>query len=109
MSHRFSLGGMPMRPGLVPALLDEQALGWNADMAFIHGAAWTDADRQLSGAWSPDMRRWLSTSSFHWTSAAGAGSSANGGLAGAASGGLRPLGQHGGPYHLLGPGGIDGI
>ena len=88
-----SLGGMPMRPGLVPALLDEQALGWNADMAFIHGAAWTDADRQLSGAWSPDMRRWLSTSSFHWTSAAGAGSSANGGLAGAASGGYGPWGS----------------
>ena len=88
-----SLGGMQMRPGLVPALLDEQALGWNADMAFIHGAAWTDADRQLSGAWSPDMRRWLSTSSFHWTSAAGAGSSANGGLAGAASGGYGPWGS----------------
>ena len=88
-----SLDGMQMRPGLVPALLDEQALGWNADMAFIHGAAWTDADRQLSGAWSPDMRRWLSTSSFHWTSAAGAGSSANGGLAGAASGGYGPWGS----------------
>ena len=36
------------------------------------------------------MRRWLSTSSFQWTSAAGAGSSANGGLAGAASGGYGP-------------------
>ena len=54
-----SLGGMQMRPGLVPALLDEQALGWNADMAFIHGAA----------------------------------SSANGGLAGAASGGYGPWGS----------------
>ena len=85
-----TLGGLQMRPGLAPARLDEQALGWHADMAFIHGQAWTDADRQLSGAWSPDMRRWLSTSSFHWTSAAGAGSSANGGLAGAASGSYGP-------------------
>ena len=88
-----TLGGMQMRPGLAPAQLDEQALGWNADMAFIHGRAWTDADRQLSGAWSPDMRRWLSTSSFQWTSAAGAGSSGNGGLADAASGGYGPWGS----------------
>ena len=88
-----TLGGLQMRPGLAPARLDEQALGWHADMAFIHGQAWTDADRQLSGAWSPDMRRWLSTSSFQWTSAAGAGSSANGGLAGAASGGYGPWGS----------------
>ena len=88
-----TLGGLQMRPGLAPGRLDEQALGWDADMAFIHGRAWTDADRQLSGAWSPDMRRWLSTSSFQWTSAAGAGSSANGGLAGAASGGYGPWGS----------------
>ena len=88
-----TLGGLQMRPGLAPAQLDEHALGWKADMAFIHGAAWTDADRQLSGAWSPDMRRWLSTSSFHWTSAAGAGSSGNGGLAGAASGGYGSYGS----------------
>ena len=88
-----TLGGLQMHMGLAPAQLDEQALGWHADMAFIHGRAWTDADRQLSGAWSPDMRRWLSTSSFHWTSAPGASSSANGGLAGAASGGYGPWGS----------------
>ena len=88
-----TLGGLQMRPGLAPVTLDEPALGWHADMAFIHGRAWTDADRQLSGAWSPDMRRWLSTSSFQWTSAAGAGSSGNGGLAGAASGGYGPWGS----------------
>ena len=88
-----TLGGLQMRPGLAPVTLDEPALGWHADMAFIHGRAWTDADRQLSGAWSPDMRRWLSTSSFQWTSAAGTGSSGNGGLAGAASGGYGPWGS----------------
>ena len=33
-----TLGGLQMRPGLAPALTDEQALGWHADMAFIHGA-----------------------------------------------------------------------
>ena len=85
-----TLGGLQMHMGLAPAQLDEQALGWHADMAFIHGRAWTDADRQLSGAWSPDMRRWLSTSSFHWSSAPGASSSGNGGLAGAAYGSYGP-------------------
>ena len=30
-------GGFQMRPGLAPDGLDEQAMGWDADMAFIHG------------------------------------------------------------------------
>ena len=88
-----TLGGFQVRPGLAPAGLDEPAMGWDADMAFIHGPAWTDANRQLPGAWSPGMRRWLSMSSFHWTSAAGAGPSGNGEPVGAASGGYGPGGS----------------
>ena len=72
-----TLGGLQMSPGLAPVTLDEPALGWDADMASIHGLAWTGANRQVSGASSPDMRRLLSMSSFKWTSGAGAHSSGN--------------------------------
>ena len=72
-----TLGGLQMSPGLAPVTLDEPALGWDADVASIHGLAWTGANRQVSGASSPDMRRLLSMSSFKWTRGAGAHSSGN--------------------------------
>ena len=89
-----TVGGLQMRPGQVPVMLDEPALGWDADMAFIHGRAWMDADPQLTGDWNPDMRRWLSASSFHWTSSADAYSSGNAGFAGAVSGGYGLRGSN---------------
>ena len=82
-----TLGGLQMRPGLAPVTLDEPAMGLDADIASIHGLAWTDANRQVSGASSPDMRRWLSMSSFNWASGAGAHSSGNSRLDSASSAG----------------------